>query len=86
MKWGTTFFDIDNDSWPDLITVSGHVYPQVDSLPSGARYREPAILSINQRDGTFCDAGKQPAGPCNQEIAFFEDLPWAISSTMETST
>lgn len=66
VKWGTAFFDIDNDGWLDLMTVSGHVYPQVDSLPSGARYREPSILSINQRDGTFCDASKQ-AGSAIQE-------------------
>jgi hypothetical protein len=66
VKWGTAFFDIDNNGWLDLITVSGHVYPQVDSLPSGAKYREPSILSINQGDGTFCDASTQ-AGPVLQE-------------------
>jgi hypothetical protein len=66
VKWGTAFFDIDNDGWLDLVTVSGHVYPQVDALPSGAKYREPAILSINQGDGTFCDASKQ-AGPAIAE-------------------
>jgi hypothetical protein len=66
VKWGTAFIDVDNDGWSDLIAVSGHVYPQVDSLPSGARYREPGILSINQGDGTFCDASKQ-AGSALQE-------------------
>lgn len=66
VKWGTAFFDIDNDTWLDLIAVSGHVYPQADQLTSGAKYREPAILSINQRDGTFCDASKQ-VGPAIQQ-------------------
>jgi hypothetical protein len=66
VKWGTAFFDIDNDGWLDLIAVSGHVYPQVDALNGGAKYREPSILSINQGDGTFCDASKQ-AGPAIQE-------------------
>lgn len=59
VKWGTVFADLDNDGWLDLLTVDGHVYPQVDSLPSGARYREPKVLSMNQKDGTFCDASKQ---------------------------
>jgi len=62
VKWGTTFADLDNDGWLDLITVTGHVYPQVDLLPSGASYREPKLLRMNQKDGTFCDASDQ-AGP-----------------------
>lgn len=56
VKWGTAFVDIDNDGWLDLIGVTGHVYPQVDSLPSGGGYREPKMLHLNQKDGTFCDA------------------------------
>jgi hypothetical protein len=56
VKWGTAFADMDNDGWLDLIAVSGHVYPQVDSLPSGGGYREPKLFHLNQKDGTFCDA------------------------------
>ncbi len=59
VKWGTAFVDLDNDGWLDLIAVDGHVYPQVDTLPSGASYREPKLLHLNQRDGTFCDASDQ---------------------------
>ncbi|HVZ17073.1 MAG TPA: CRTAC1 family protein, partial [Terriglobales bacterium] len=66
VKWGTSFVDLDNDGWLDLISVSGHVYPQVDTLSEGARYRERALLSMNQGDGAFCDASKQ-AGPALQE-------------------
>ncbi|HJZ64846.1 MAG TPA: CRTAC1 family protein [Candidatus Acidoferrum sp.] len=62
VKWGTAFFDADNDGWLDLILVSGHVYPQVDTLPSGARYKEPKIFQLNQKNGTFCDASEL-AGP-----------------------
>ena len=66
VKWGVAFVDLDNDGWLDLITVTGHVYPQVDSLPSGATYREPKQLRMNQKDGNFCDASDQ-AGPALQE-------------------
>jgi hypothetical protein len=58
VKWGTAFADFDNDGWLDLIAVAGHVYPQVDALATGPRYREPGLLQLNQRDGTFCDASK----------------------------
>lgn len=59
VKWGTVFADLDNDGWLDLLSVNGHVYPQVDALPSGARYREPDNLFLNQKDGTFCEATSQ---------------------------
>ena len=35
------------------------MYPQVDSLPSGGGYRQPKLLHLNQKDGTFCDASDQ---------------------------
>jgi hypothetical protein len=62
VKWGDAFVDFDNDGWLDLIAVSGQVYPQVDSLPSGGGYRQPKLLHLNQQNGTFCDAGDL-AGP-----------------------
>ena len=62
VKWGDAFVDFDNDGWLDLITVNGHVYPQVDSLPSAGGYRQPKLVHYNQKDGTFCDASEQ-SGP-----------------------
>ena len=49
------FFDFDNDGWPDLILVNGHVYPEVDSQHLGSSYKEPRILYHNNGDGTFSD-------------------------------
>ncbi|HWY21168.1 MAG TPA: CRTAC1 family protein [Candidatus Acidoferrum sp.] len=55
LGWGTMFFDFDNDGWPDLILVNGHVYPEVDSQHLGSFYKEPRILYHNNGDGTFSD-------------------------------
>ena len=63
MKWGVIFGDMDDDGWLDLYSVNGHVYPQVDTLPSGARYAEPSNFFLNERDGTFCDASGQAGAP-----------------------
>jgi hypothetical protein len=55
LGWGTMFIDVDNDGWPDLLLVNGHVYPEVDSQHLGSDYREPRILYHNKGDGTFED-------------------------------
>ena len=53
--WGDAFFDYDNDSWPDIIVVNGHVYPQMDQARFGASagYRQRKLLFHNRGDGTF---------------------------------
>ena len=57
--WGTGFFDMDNDTWLDLFVANGHVYPQIDTIETGARYKEPMLLQRNNRDGTFDEVAKE---------------------------
>jgi enediyne biosynthesis protein E4 len=53
--WGTAFFDMDNDGWPDIFVANGHVFPQADNVKGLAAYREPVFLFRNNRDKTFSD-------------------------------
>ncbi|HEU5402867.1 MAG TPA: CRTAC1 family protein, partial [Terriglobales bacterium] len=62
LGWGTMFFDIDNDGWPDLVAVNGHVYPEVDQYHLGSDYEEPRELFQNNRNGKFADISGN-AGP-----------------------
>jgi enediyne biosynthesis protein E4 len=62
LGWGTMFIDVDNDGWPDLLSVNGHVYPEVDSEHLGAQYREPRLLYHNLGNGKFADIGRD-SGP-----------------------
>ena len=57
--WGTGFFDMANTGWPDVFVACGHVFPQVDTLDTGPRYREPVFLHRNNRDGTFDEVSKE---------------------------
>jgi hypothetical protein len=63
--WGDAFVDFANVGWPDLFIVNGHVYPQVDTVASGPKYKEPKVLLHNRRDGTFSDISRE-AGPAIQ--------------------
>jgi len=56
--WGDAFVDFDNDGWPDIFIVNGHVYPQVDQIHTDLRYLEPKLLFLNQRNGSFKDISK----------------------------
>ena len=55
LGWGTMFFDFDNDGWPDLLLVNGHVYPEVDKHHLGSNFQEPRMLYHNNGNGTFTD-------------------------------
>jgi hypothetical protein len=74
--WGTSFFDMDNDTWLDIFVANGHVYPQVDSIPGGARYKQSMLLFRNNRDGTFEDVSTVLSAipPASRRGAAFGDI------------
>ncbi len=55
VQWGTGFADFDNDTWPDLFYVTGHLYPELDRARPDYPYKGPRILFRNLGDGTFAD-------------------------------
>ena len=62
LGWGAMFADVDNDGYPDLLVVNGHVYPEVDSAKLGASFRERRFLYSNLGNGKFKDVSKS-SGP-----------------------
>jgi hypothetical protein len=59
VKWGAAFLDYDNDGWLDIISVNGHIYPQLDGLDPTGTYRQPKLLYHNKGDGTFESVAEQ---------------------------
>jgi hypothetical protein len=66
VRWGTHFADFDNDGWPDLYAVGGHLAPRIARLighyrsgkaayvEAGDRaYRQKSVLLRNRGEGRF---------------------------------
>jgi len=53
--WGAGFVDYDNDGWPDLIQVNGHVYPEINRQNLGQTFKEPRFVYKNLGNGKFKD-------------------------------
>jgi hypothetical protein len=62
VAWGCGFADYDNDGWPDIIQVNGHVYPEVDRYKIGESFKNPRIVYRNLGNGRFQDVS-QAMGP-----------------------
>jgi enediyne biosynthesis protein E4 len=45
--WGCGFADFDNDRWPDILIVNGHVFPELDDAGLGLSFRQPKVLYRN---------------------------------------
>ena len=55
LGFGMLFGDFDNDGWSDLFVANGHVYPQVDRVDLGLRYRQRCLLFRNLGRGSFAE-------------------------------
>src|SRR6201993_1959706 len=52
-SWGTGFADFDNDGYPDVLVVTGSVYPEVERTLPQYPYKTPRIVFRNLGNGTF---------------------------------
>jgi hypothetical protein len=73
--WGAGFADFDNDGWPDILLVNGHVFPELDRASLGVTFRHPRVLYRNVNGKRFEDVSAK-AGPvitsprCGRGAAF----------------
>jgi hypothetical protein len=78
LGWGCGFLDVNNDGWPDIFLVNGHVYPEVEKLTTEAGYAQRKVLYRNLQDGHFADvsieAGEAVMLPNPSRAAAFGDF------------
>jgi len=65
VQWGTGLADLDNDTWPDVFTVAGNVYPEVEARLKEYPHRNPRLVYRNLGNGKFQDVSNQ-VGPAVQ--------------------
>ena len=62
VQWGTGLADFDNDGWPDILTVTGNVYPEVERYFKDYPHKSPRLVYHNLGNGRFKDVTSQ-CGP-----------------------
>jgi hypothetical protein len=56
-SWGAGIVDLDNDGYPDVLFVTGSVYPEVERKLPQYPYKTPRVLFRNLGNGTLEEIG-----------------------------
>ncbi|MEO8594798.1 MAG: CRTAC1 family protein [Candidatus Solibacter sp.] len=62
LGWGALFLDVDHDGRKDILLANGHVFPEVDKMPIGTKFRQQRLMFWNVGGGKFKDLSDS-AGP-----------------------
>jgi hypothetical protein len=76
VEWGAGMPDLDNDGWPDIVYVTGNVYPEIESRLAQYPHRGPRVVFRNEggRFELVTEAsGPGPATPHSSRGAAFGD-------------
>ena len=62
ISWGTGIIDFDNDGYPDIVVVTGTVYPELEKYFAKYPSHSPRLMYRSQHNGKFMEMGDE-AGP-----------------------
>ena len=69
VAWGCGFVDYDNDGWPDIIQVNGHVFPEVEKIHAGEHFKQPRIVYHNLGNGKFEDVSARMGSSISEQYS-----------------
>jgi hypothetical protein len=69
VNWGAGFVDYDNDGWPDIFHVTGHVYPEIVTYHLETPFKTPRIVYRNMGNGKFKDVSAQMGPGVSERFA-----------------
>ena len=68
--WGVDFVDLDNDGWPDVFQVNGHVYPELDHQDRiQETYSQRNLVYRNLGKGRFEDVSGMVGSSINEKTS-----------------
>ncbi|HEX3571690.1 MAG TPA: CRTAC1 family protein, partial [Acidobacteriaceae bacterium] len=76
-SWGAGMIDLDNDGYPDILFVTGSVYPEVERKLPQYPYKTPRVLFRNLGNATFEEiesAGNGISAPHSSRGCAFGDF------------
>ena len=62
ISWGTALVDLENDGYPDILVVTGTVYPELEKVSAKYPSHSPSLVFRSDRNGRFIALGEE-AGP-----------------------
>lgn len=70
VEFGTVFTDIDNDGWPDVLVVNGHVMDDISKQRPQLTYAQRPLLFLNRRRGDikFAEIGLNSGAAMSKPI------------------
>ena len=78
VEWGAGLPDLDNDGWPDVVYVTGHVYPEIEPRLPQYPHRGPRVVFRSREGRRFEDvtsrSGPGAAAPHSSRGAAFGDV------------